>query len=243
MSVSKSSQKLVENRLLAALPRQEYERLLPNLETVSLDFKQVIYAPSEPIEHVYFPNNGVVVSLLSIMKGSTAAEVGLVGNEGMAGLPVFLGVDTTPSQAIVQVPGDSIRMKADVFKALVNRSDTLHGLLMRYTHALMIEISQSVGCKSHHSIEQRCCRWLLMNHDRAGSDQFPITQEFLSHMLGVRRAGITEVAGMLQKAGLIRYSRGQMTILDRLGLEDACCECYRTVKAEFERLTEVDQIC
>lgn len=237
MSVSKSPRIPVENQLLAALPRQEYDRLLPNMERVSLDFKQVLYAPSEPIEHVYFPNNGVVVSLLTIMKGSTASEVGLVGNEGMAGLPVFLGVDTTPSQAIVQVPGDSIRMKGDVFKARVNRSDKLHGLLMRYTHALMIQISQSVACKSHHSMEQRCCRWLLMTHDRAGSDQFPITQEFLSQMLGVRRASVTEVAGVLQKAGLIRYSRGQMTILDRLGLEDACCECYRSVKAEFERLS------
>lgn len=237
MSMSKSPRIPVENQLLAALPRQEYSRLLPNMETVSLDFKQVLYAPSEPIEHVYFPNNGVVVSLLIIMKNSTAAEVGLVGLEGMAGLPVFLGVDTTPSQAIVQVPGDSIRMKADVFKALVNRSDKLHGLLMRYTHALMIQISQSVGCKSHHSMQQRCCRWLLMTHDRVGSDPFPITQEFLSHMLGVRRAGVTEAAGLLQKAGLIRYSRGQMTILDRLGLEDACCECYRSVKAQEDRLS------
>jgi CRP-like cAMP-binding protein len=207
------------------------------LETVSLDFKQVLYAPSEPIEHVYFPDNGVVVSLVLIISGSIAAEVGMVGNEGMAGLSVFLGAETTPFRTIVQVPGDAMRMKADVFKASVNQGDALHGLLMRYTHALLIQVSQSVACKSHHSIEQRCCRWLLMNHDRVGCDQFPITHEFLSQMMGVRRAGVTEVAGVLQKAGLIRYSRGQMTILNRLGLEEACCECYRSVKAQEDRLS------
>lgn len=237
MSVSESPQIPVTNRLLATLPRQEYERLLPHMERVCLDFKQILYAPGQPISYVYFPNHGVVVSMLIVMSGSIAAEVGLVGNEGMAGLPVFLGADTTPSQAKVQVPGESLRMKADVFKAKVNPSDTLHGLLMRYTHALMLQISQSVACKSHHSMSQRCCRWLLMNHDRVGSDQFPITQEFLSQMLGVRRAGVTEVAGMLQKVGILRYSRGQMTILDRLGLESACCECYRSVKAESDRLS------
>ena len=160
--------------------------------------------------------------MLTIILGSVASEVGLVGTEGMAGLSVFLGAETTPFRAIVQVPGDGMRMKAAVFKASVNQGGALHGLLMRYTHALLIQVSQSVACKSHHSIKQRCCRWLLMNHDRVGSDQFPITHEFLSQMIGVRRAGVTEVAGVLQKAGLIRYSRGQMTIRDRLGLESAC---------------------
>ena len=155
MSVSESPQIPVTNRLLATLPRQEYERLLPHMERVSLDFKQILYAPGQPIEYVYFPNHGVVVSMLIVMSGRTAAEVGLVGNEGMAGLPVFLGADTTPSQATVQIPGHSLRMKADVFKAKVYLSDTLHGLLMRYTHALMIQISQSVACKSHHSMAQR----------------------------------------------------------------------------------------
>ncbi len=229
----------MENRLLAALSRKEYLRLLPTLETVSLDFKQVLYTPSEHIEYVYFPANGVVVSLLVIISGSIATEVGMVGTEGMAGLSVLLGAETTPFSAIVQVPGDAMRMKADVFKALVNQGGGLHSLLMRYTHALLIQVSQSIACKSHHPIEQRCCRWLLMTHDRVGCDQFPITHKSLSQMMGVRRASVTEVAGVLQKAGLIRYSRGQITILDRLGLEEVCCECYQSVKPKFDHLAFV----
>ena len=144
---------------------------------------------------------------------------------------------TAPIQEIVQVPGDCMRMKADIFKASVNSSDTLHGLLQRYAHALIVQASQLVACKSHHSMQQRCCRWLLMTHDRAGTNQFPITHEFLSKMMGVRRATVTEVANTLQKAGLIRYSRGQLTVQDRLGLESAACECYQKVKAEFGRLS------
>jgi CRP-like cAMP-binding protein len=236
MSMSTSPQISGVNQLLAALPRKEYNRLLPHWETVPLDFKQVLYVPGESIEYVYFPNSGIV-SLLIIMSDSVAAEVGMVGNEGMAGLPVFLGVDTIPNQAIVQVPGDCMRMKADIFKASVNPSDTLHGLLQRYAHALIVQASQLVACKSHHSMQQRCCRWLLMTHDRAGTNQFPITHEFLSKMMGVRRATVTEVANTLQKAGLIRYSRGQLTVQDRLGLESAACECYQKVKAEFDRLS------
>ena len=223
----------VGNRLLAALPRDEYERLLPNLETVSLTYKQVLYEPREPINQVYFPNTGVI-SLLTILEEGIAGEVGLVGNEGMVGLSVFLGIDTTPIQSFVQVPGDAMRMNADVFKSL-NQSDSLHGLLHRYTHALMIQISQSVACNNYHSVEQRCCRWLLMTRDRVGSNQFPITQEFLSEMLGVRRASVTVVASILQKAELIRYSRGRMTILNGFGLEKASCKCYRLVKEEFDR--------
>lgn len=236
MSMSTSPQISGVNRLLAALPRKEYIRLLAHWERVPMDFKQVLYVPGEPIKYVYFPNKGIV-SLLIIMSDSNAAEVGRVGNEGMAGLPVFLGVDTAPTQAIVQVPGDCMRMKADIFKASVNSSDTLHGLLQRYTHALFIQASQSVACKSHHSMQQRCCRWLLMTHERVETNQFPITHEFLSQMMGVRRASVSEVANVLQKAGLIRYSRGQLTIQDRLGLEFAACECYQKVKAEFDRLS------
>ncbi len=177
--MSRLPQNAVSNRLLAALPRKEYNRLLPHWESVTLDLKQVLYVPDEPIEYVYFPNSGIV-SLLSIMSDSIAAEVGMVGNEGMAGLPVFLGVKTTPTQAIVQSPGNCLRMKADIFKASVNSSDTLHHLLLRYTHALMMQTSQSVACRSHHSVQQRCCRWLLMTHDRVETDQFPITHQFLS---------------------------------------------------------------
>jgi CRP-like cAMP-binding protein len=224
-----------ENRLLAALPSEVKARLEPNLERVSLPFQDVLYESREVIEYVYFPINGVV-SLLTIVEERTLAEVGLVGNEGMVGLSVFLGIEATPFKAIVQVPGEAMRMKADVFKDLVNLDTPLHGLLMRYTHTLMFQISQSAACNPHHSVKERCCRWLLMTRDRMHSDQFPLTHEFLSQMLGVRRASITVVAGMLQKAELIRYSRGQMTIKDRLGLEAVSCQCYRLVKEEEDRL-------
>ncbi len=234
--MSTSPQILGVNRLLAALTRKEYNRLIPLGERVPMDFKQILYVPGEPIEYVYFPNSGVV-SLMIIMSDSVTAEVAMVGNEGMAGLPVFLGVNTAPIQAIVQVPGNCMRMKADIFKASVNSSDTLHGLLQRYAHALFIQASQSVACKSHHSIQQRCCRWLLMTHDRVGKNQFPITHQLLSKMMGVCRANVTDVANVLQKAGLIRYSRGQLTIQDRLGLESAACECYQKVETEFECLS------
>jgi len=225
----------VKNRLLAALPNEEYLSLLPHLETVSLAFKEVIYKSREPIEQVYFPNNGVI-SLLTNMEPGTIAEVGLVGLEGMAGLPVFLGVETMPLQAIVQVPGDAMRMKTDVFKDLLNRGSSLHSLLLRYTYALMLQISQSAACNCHHSVSKRCCRWLLMTHDRVSSDSFPLTHQFLSQMLGVRRASVTVVAGMLQQAGLIAYSHGQVTILKRIGLEEAVCGCYGLAKQEEDRL-------
>ncbi|MBV9386337.1 MAG: Crp/Fnr family transcriptional regulator [Chroococcidiopsidaceae cyanobacterium CP_BM_ER_R8_30] len=225
-----------ENRLLAALPSDEYQRLFPNLETVSLDLKQALYEPREPIQYVYFPKRGVVVSLLAIMANRTIAEVGIVGNEGFVGLPVFLGAETTPFRAIVQIPGNAMRMKVDVFKDSINSGSSLPDLLHHYTYMLISQISQSAACHSRrHSVAQRCCRWLLMNHDCVDSDQFPITQEFLSQMLSVRRASVTVVVGQLQKAGLLRHYRGQMTILDRQGLEAVACECYRLIKEEFDR--------
>lgn len=235
MSVSPEPRIPAKNRLLATLPREEYERLLPNLETVSLTLKQVLYEPNELIKHVYFPTHGVG-SLLNIMEGGMVVEVGTVGNEGMIGLPVFLGADKIPQQAIVQIPGDGMRMKADVFKDSVNQGSPLHGLLQRYTQTLFNQVAQSAACNCIHSIEERCCRWLLMTHDRVQSDEFPLTQEFLSDMLGVRRASVSVVAATLQKAGLIRYSRGAITILDRENLEASSCECYRIVKDEFDRL-------
>jgi CRP-like cAMP-binding protein len=234
MSLSGPPRISVENRLLAALPSEVKARLEPNLERVSLPFQEVLYKSREPIDQVYFPNNAVI-SVLTILKDRTPAEVGLVGNEGMVGLPVFLGVETTPLKAIVQIPGEAMRMKTDVFKDLVNQGDLLHDLLC-YTHVLMLQISQSAACNPRHSVEERCCRWLLMIRDRVHSDQFPLTQEFLSRMLGVRRASVTVVAGRLQKAGLIRYSRGKITILDRQGLEAVSCECYRLVKDEEDHL-------
>lgn len=235
MSVPEPPRMSFENRLLAALPSEAKARLEANLERVSLPFKEVLYESRELIEYVYFPINAVV-SLLTIVEEYTLAEVGLVGNEGMVGLSVFLGIEATPFKAIVQVPGEAMRMKVDVFKDLVNSDSPLYSLLLRYTHALMFQISQSAACNPHHCVEARCCRWLLMTRDRVQSDQFPITHDFLSQMLGVRRASITVVAGMLQKAGLIRYSRGQMTIEDRQGLEAVSCQCYRLVKEEEDRL-------
>lgn len=227
--------RIIGNRLLATLPSEAYANLQPDLETVSLCSKQVLFEPKEQINYVYFPINSLV-SLLTVMADSTVAEVGVVGSEGMVGLPVFLGTDITPFRAIVQIPGEAIRMRADVFRQAVNQISLFSSWIQRYINALIIQISQTSACNSHHTVEQRCCRWLLLMHDTAKSDEFLITQEFLSQMLSVRRASVTEVAGRLQKAGLIRYGRGEMSILDRRGLETASCECYRLVKLEFERL-------
>ena len=226
-----------QNQLLSALTRDIYARLLPKLETVPLVFKQVLYQPGELLQHVYFPLSGIV-SLLTMLADGTETEVGMVGNEGIAGISVFLGIDTTSLKGLVQIPGDAMRMQTSDFKAEL-LDGALHNLLQRYTRTLLDQISQSVACNRHHSVEERCCRWLLMCHDRAKSDHFPITQEFLSHMLGVRRASVTVVAGMLQKAGLISYSRGHMTIVDRPGLEEVTCECYESVKAKFDRVFSV----
>ncbi|MGH8000343.1 MAG: Crp/Fnr family transcriptional regulator [Brasilonema sp.] len=225
-----------ENRLLATLPTEEYERLLPHLENIFLPLKQMLYKINEPIEYVYFPKNGIV-SMVIIMENGATVEVTTVGKEGMIGLPVFLGADRIPNQqAISQVPGESMRMKAEVFKAFVTPSSVLYRLLQCYTQTLFNEIAQSVACNSLHSIEKRFCRWLLMSHDRLESEEFPLTQEFLAQMLGVRRAGVSEVASIFQKTGIISYRRGRMKILDRAGLEAASCECYAKVKQEFECL-------
>ncbi|OWY64040.1 hypothetical protein B7486_49525 [cyanobacterium TDX16] len=170
------------------------------------------------------------------MEDGGVVEAATVGNEGMVGLPVFLEADTIPSQAIVQIPGDALRMKADAFKAWVDQSQPLQNLLKRYTQVMFNSIMQTAACNRRHEIEQRCCRWLLMTHDRVGSDNFPLTQEFLAQMLGVRRPSVSVVASILQKAGLIRYSRGKIIILDRPGLESATCECYPVIKQEFDRL-------
>ena len=233
--MSQDRRNLCQNKLLSALPTQEYERLRPYLETVSLNFQQIIYAPNQSIDYVYFPNSGII-SLVNITEDGRTIEAAMVGNEGMAGIPVFLGADRMPGQAISQVVGNALRMKADVFKYEVTPDTSLYNLLLRYTQALLNQISQSVACNCLHSVERRCCSWLLMCHDRVRSDQFTLTQELLSQMLGVRRASVSEVAATLQKEGLIRYNRGKITIRDRLGLEATACECYRVVKEEFERL-------
>ena len=225
----------VKNRLLASLPREEYERLQPYLEPISLYLKQELYQPNEPIEFVYFPLEGVY-SLLSLSSEGELIEVGTVGNEGMVGLPVFLGVREIPGIAMCQVPGNALRMRAFDLQTQVSPGTALYDMLHRYTQALFNFISQSALCNRVHSIEQRCCRWLLLTRDRVDSDVFPLTHEFLSQMLGVRRAGVSEVAARLQNAGFISYRYGKMTIVDRAGLEATSCECYELVKAELERL-------
>lgn len=235
--MSKERHKLIQNQLLSALPKEEYKRLLPHLELVSLPLKQIIYAPNELIEYVYFPTDGVI-SLVNIGEDGGTVEAATVGNEGMAGIPILLGSDRMISQAIVQIVGEALRMKAEVFKREVIPGSQLHNLLLRYTLALMNLISQSAACNRLHLVEARCCRWLLLCQDRVKSDSFLLTQEFLAQMLGVRRATVSGVAATLQEAGLIRYSRGKITICDRRRLEASSCECYRIVKDEFDRLLQ-----
>ena len=235
MPTSDDRKVAVRNRLLAALPAEEHARLLPHLESVSTRHKEIIYEANEPISHVYFPNSGVF-SLLTVMEDGSVVEVGTVGNEGMLGLPVFLHADSAPNRVFVQVPGESLRMAAEVFKAEIGKGGTLPTLLHRYTQGFFNHLAQSAACNRLHSVDQRCARWLLMMHDRVDAHEFPITQEVLAQMLGVRRATVTVVARTLQQAGLIQYSRGRIMIVDRPGLEAASCECYRIIKAEFDRL-------
>jgi CRP-like cAMP-binding protein len=224
-----------ENRLLAALPRGHYRRLLPHLERVPLPLREILYDANGPISHVFFPLNGVV-SLVILMEGGVILEVGTIGNEGMVGTPVFLGSESSPTRAMSQVAGEALRMEVKVFQKEMRRRGPLHDLVQRYTQAMINQISQSTVCNHRHSVEKRMCRWLLMSHDRVGTDEFRLTQEFLAQMLGVRRPTVTVVAGTLQKAGLITYHRGTMTVLDRKGLEAAACECYQVVTEELDRL-------
>ena len=223
-----------ENRLLTVLPRDEYRRLRPHLEKVSLPLKDILYEANGPIPHVFFPLNGVVS--LVIMEGRFTLELGTIGNEGMVGTPVFLGAESSPTRAISQVPGEALRMETGVFQEEMKLGGPLYGLIQRYTQAMINQISQSTVCNHRHSVEKRMCRWLLMSHDRVGVDEFHLTQEFLAQMLGVRRPTVTAVAGILQKAGLISYHRGTLTVLDRKGLEAASCECYEVVAKELDRL-------
>ncbi len=228
------------NRLLSALSAADYKRLAPHLERVHLEMKHVAFETNQPIEYAYFPLTGIA-SMITVMKGGKAVEVATVGNEGMIGLPLFLGVNTTPSRAFTQVPGESIRMKADAFQREVRRQAGFAKMLQIYTQALIVQISQGMACNGIHSIYQRTARWLLMTHDRVAAQKFPLSQEFIGAMLGVRRASVSEVASKLQKAGLIRYSRGIIEIVDRAGLEAASCECYGVIQHEFDRLLGAPQ--
>lgn len=225
----------IHNRLLANLPEEEIARLQPYLEPVFLNLKQELYQPNVPIDFVYFPLEGVY-SLLSQTSKGELIEVGTVGNEGMVGLPVFLGAKQIPGISMCQIPGNALRMRAEDLCTRVSPGTALYDALHRYTQALFNLISQSALCNRVHSIEQRCCRWLLLTHDRVGEDEFPLTHEFLSQMLGVRRAGVSEVAAKLQNAGFISYTYGKITIMDRSGLEAISCECYALIKTEFDHL-------
>ena len=219
----------VANSMLAALPRKQYQRLLTGLESVALTFGEVLYAPGERIRHVYFPNDSLV-SLLTLVDNHLALEVGMVGHEGMVGLPLALGRDVSPVRALVQGGGTALRMKSVRFSEEIRKSPQLQQGVNRYTGALMAQITQTAACNRFHVVEARLARWLLMTRDRVRSDEFRLTHEFLGHMLGVRRVGVTNAARALQKRKLIAYSRGEIRILDRRGLEGAACSCYDLVK-------------
>lgn len=222
------------NRLLASLPTEDLDSLLPNLQPVTLRLSEVLYEPDELIRYVYFPTSGLI-SLLLILEDGNVCEIGRVGNEGLVGLPIFLRERRSHKRAFVQISGEALRIQAEVFRQSCQQGP-LCSLLLRYTQALMNHGSQLTACNNRHSIQQRLCRWLLMTQDRTQSDQFELTQEFLSQMLGTHRESITVVASALQKSGVIRYSRGKLTILDRQGLEAASCECYRAVTKAYERV-------
>ena len=221
------------NRLLTTLPKNEYKRLLPKLKSVSLVLGEVLYEPGDVIKYVYFPNDSIV-SLISEVSETSWLEVGMVGNEGMAGLAVFMGVSSSSSLALVQGSGTAMRMSSAAVRKEANQLGSLHHLLHRYSHSLLTQVSQSAACNRFHLVDARLARWLLMTNDRLGANEFPLTQEFLSSMLGVRREGVSKAAGALQAAKLIRYSRGIITLLNRRGLEAKSCQCYAIIKAETD---------
>ncbi|GAX45125.1 Crp/Fnr family transcriptional regulator [Tolypothrix sp. NIES-4075] len=231
---------LPRNKLLAALPDEDYQRLVPDLEFVELPIKQVLYEPEEPIKHVYFVNQGIVSIVYTTEDGSTV-EVGMVGNEGMVGIPVFLGGNMTTTTAFVQVPGNAMRMNAVRLKAEFDLGGSLQKSLLLYTQALLTQITHTAVSNRLNTVEERLARWLLMVADLTQSDEFPLTQEFIAQMLGVRRSGVTVAAGILSQAGMIRYSRGRITILNREGLEATSGESYRVIKREFSRLFDTER--
>jgi len=222
------------NRLLGLLPPRDLARLRPHLQRIPLEYRQSLYRAHKPIKSVYFIETGVG-SLVNTMANGDAAEVGTIGNEGVVGLPVVLNDDRAPTNVYIQVPGVGLKMDAATFQKELRRSDSMRTVMLRYTHAFFNQVAQSAACNQFHSIEQRSCRWLLMTRDRMQSDEFLLTQEFLAMLLGVQRTGVTAVAGTLQRTGLIRYKRGNVTIIDGAGLKHRSCECYGVSKREFDR--------
>jgi len=224
-----------QNHLLAALPAEDYARLVPDLEWVPMPLGEVLSEPGMPMRHVYFPTTAIV-SLLYVMEDGASAEIAVVGNEGIVGVSLFMGGETTTSRAVVQSAGHAYRLKAQLLKNAFLHAGPMQRLLLRYTQALLTQMAQTAVCNRHHSVDQQLCRWLLLSLDRLDSNELTMTQELIANMLGVRREGVTEAAGKLQQAGLIRYSRGKITVVDRAGLEARACECYAVVKKEFDRL-------
>src|SRR6202041_756215 len=223
-----------QNQLLDALPAAEGQRWLPLLESVDMPLGSVLYEPGVALSHVYFPTTAIV-SLLYVMENGSSAEIAVVGNEGLVGISLFMGGESTPSRAVVQSAGEGYRLRAPTIKDDFNRAPVLH-LLLRYTQALITQMAQTAVCNRHHSLDQQLCRWLLLSLDRLQGNELAMTQELIANMLGVRREGVTEAALKLQQAGLISYVRGCITVLDRPGLEKRTCECYAVVKKEYDRL-------
>ena len=223
------------NQLLAALPADEWQRWLTQLEAVELPLGRVLYESGVALGHVYFPTTAIV-SLLYVMEDGASAEIAVVGHEGIVGVSLFMGGESTPSRAVVQSAGQGFRLRADALKDEFKRSSPVLHLLLRYTQALITQMAQTAVCNRHHTLDQQLCRWLLLSLDRLQGNELVMTQELIANMLGVRREGVTEAALKLQKAGLIRYMRGHITALDRPGLEARSCECYSVVKHEYDRL-------
>ena len=224
-----------QNHLLAALPTAEFDRLAKHLEPVAMPLGQILYEPGSQLQHAYFPTTAIV-SLHYVTESGASAETAGVGNEGVVGIALFMGGDTTPSSAVVQTAGHGYRLERGKLMEEFNRGGLMHRLLLRYTQALITQMNQTAACNRHHSLEQQLCRWLLLTLDRLSSNELVMTQELVASMLGVRREGITESAGNLQRAGFIRYRRGHIAVIERSGLEATACECYAVVKKELARL-------
>jgi CRP-like cAMP-binding protein len=227
-----------ENLLLAAMPASDYQALLPSLESVAMPLGEAVYESGGPQGFVYFPTSSIV-SLLYVLADGATAEIAVTGNDGLVGIALFMGGETTPSRAVVQSAGHGYRLRASVLKREFERGGALQHLLLRYTQALITQMTQTAVCNRHHSVDQQLCRWLLLTLDRLPGNQLVMTQELIANMLGVRREGVTEAAGKLQEAGLIEYSRGRITVIDREKLESRVCECYAVVKREYDRLLQV----
>ena len=235
MTATATREEARQNHLLAGAGDDELTRLLPGLQLLSLPLGEVLYESGETMDYVYFPTTAII-SLLYIMENGASAEIGVVGNDGLVGIAIFMGGDTTPNRAVVQSAGKTFKMRSDLMKDEFTRGGSFHNRCLRYTQALITQISQTAVCNRLHSVDQQLCRWLLLSHDRLPSDRLIMTQDLISNRLGVRREGITHAAKRLENAGYISYVRGDMTILDRRGLETSVCECYEVVKTEYDRL-------